>query len=73
MRSKGFDPREARKINDEDRMWYVELWAEYVKTHPDQEWSAEQKKVIDAQVQSGEHVKLTPKEYLEIKGEICKR
>lgn len=62
--------KEAKKINDQDRMWYVEYWANYVRTHPDKVWSKQQKIVIDSQIHNAQQCKLTPKEYLKIKGEI---
>ena len=38
------------KDNKEDRMNFVEYWVEYVKTHPDKDWSESQNKVIDSQL-----------------------
>ena len=57
------------KDNNEDRMNFVEYWAEYVRTHPDKEWSRQQNVIINSQLQSARSVKLTPKEYLKVKGE----
>jgi len=37
------------KSNQEDRMNFVVYWANYVKTHPDKEWSKQQNIVIDSQ------------------------
>jgi len=34
--------------NKEDRMNFVEFWANYVKTHPDEVWSRQQKMIIDS-------------------------
>lgn len=59
--------------NREDRMNFVEYWVEYVRTHPDEVWSKQQKILIDSQIKNARHYKLTPKQYLEIKGEICTR
>ena len=36
--------------NKEERMRFVELWAEYVRTHSDMEWSRQQKVVVDSQL-----------------------
>ena len=36
--------------NKEERMEFVELWAEYVRTHSDREWSRQQKIVVDSQL-----------------------
>lgn len=45
---KWFDKAKNRK----ERMKFVELWAEYVRTHPDREWSRQQKIVVDSQLKS---------------------
>ena len=58
------------KDNREDRMNFVEYWADYVRTHPDKDWSRQQKILIDSQIKNARQLKLTPKEYLEIKGEL---
>ena len=34
------------------RMKFVEDWAEFVRTHPDKEWSSQQKVVVDSQLES---------------------
>jgi hypothetical protein len=41
-----------RKRNNKERIKFVELWAEYVRTHPDKEWSRQQKIVVDSQLRS---------------------
>lgn len=57
------------KNNREDRMNFVEYWAEYVRTHPDKDWSRQQKVLIDSQIKNARELKpLSVKEYLEIKG-----
>ena len=61
------------KDNREERMNFVEYWAEYVRTHPSKEGSRQQNVIINSQIQSARSVKLTPRQYLEIKGEICRR
>ncbi|MBI3036620.1 hypothetical protein HYY73_02595 [Candidatus Woesearchaeota archaeon] len=61
------------KDNTEDRLNFVEYWADYVRTHPSKDWSRQQKVIIDSQIQSARAAKLTPKQYLEIKGEVCRR
>lgn len=42
--------REQQRENIAERREFVKHWAEYVRTHPDEEWSAQQNKVIDSQV-----------------------
>jgi len=46
--NKWFDKARNRK----ERMKFVELWAEYVRTHSDREWSKQQKIVVDSQLKS---------------------
>lgn len=59
----------AGKNNKEDRMNFVEYWANYIRTHPDKVWSKQQKIIIDSQIQNARHYKLSAGEYLKIKGE----
>ena len=70
MKKQKFNAEELRRINNEDRMWFVEYWANYVRTHPDKEWSRQQNVLINSLMQNAKNSKLTPKEYLRIKGEI---
>ena len=37
------------KTNQEDRMNFIKFWAEYVRTHSDEDWSEQQNIVIDSQ------------------------
>ena len=52
---------------NQERMKFVELWAEYVKTHTNKEWGEQQKLLIDSQIKNAKNFKITPKDYLEIK------
>lgn len=70
MKKEKFDAEEFRKTNNEDRMWFVEYWANYVRTHPDKEWSRQQNVLINSLMQNAKNSKLTPKEYLGINGEM---
>ena len=38
---------EDKKKNFEDRLKFIDMWVDYIKKHPDQKWSAEQKVLID--------------------------
>lgn len=58
---------EIRTLNDQDRMWFVERWANYVKTHSDKEWSEQQNVIINSQLQSAQAAPLTREQYLRIK------
>jgi hypothetical protein len=35
---------------DKERMKFVDLWADYVRTHSDKEWSRQQKVIVDSQL-----------------------
>ncbi len=39
-----------RDKNNEDRMWFVEYWVNYMKTHDD--WSRQQNRLINAQLKT---------------------
>ena len=68
-----FSPAEFRRLNDADRMWFVEYWADYVRTHAAKDWSRQQNVIINSQIQSARSARLTPRQYLKIKGEVCRR
>lgn len=38
------------KNNQESRMNFVDYWAEYVRTHPDRDWSRQQNILINSQI-----------------------
>jgi hypothetical protein len=42
---------EPGKDNKEDRMNFVEFWAKYIQTHSDEEWSRQQNRLINSQLQ----------------------
>ena len=50
------------KDNREERMNFVKYWAEYVRTHSDIEWSRQQKKLINSQLQSAKANKISKEE-----------
>ena len=39
---------EKKEKNKEQRREFVKFWAEYVKNHPDEEWSKQQNLIIDS-------------------------
>ena len=55
------------KTNTEERMHFVAYWAEYVRTHDDQDWSKQQQVLIDSQLANARQFPLTKKQYLAIK------
>jgi len=69
MKKTRFNPEEIRRLNNEDRMWFVKYWANYVKTHSDKVWSRQQNVLINSMFRNAQNSKLTRKEYLRIKGE----
>ena len=55
------------EAENEERRKFVSLWAEYVRTHTDREWSEQQRLLIDSQIQSARAYPLTKEQYLEMK------
>ena len=43
---------EDHRRNTEQRRAMIKRWAEYVRTHDDKEWSRQQNRLIDSQLQS---------------------
>lgn len=41
---------EEKERNFKERLDFVRFWAEYVKTHSDEEWSEQQNMLIDSQI-----------------------
>lgn len=58
---------ELIRENDRSRRAFVEEWADYVRTHDDEEWSRQQNRLIDSQLQAARNVDRSPEEYLERK------
>lgn len=44
-----------KKKNFKERIWFIKYWANFIKTHPDNEWSKGQAVLIDSQIQSAKH------------------
>ena len=42
------------KTNEEDRINFVKYWANYIRTHPDEEWSKQQNMLINSQLKNKE-------------------
>ena len=57
------------KDNQESRINFVTYWANYLKTHSDNDWGRQQKKLINSMLQSAKANKMTPEQYLRMKGE----
>ncbi len=46
------DLKELKKFksqNAKERLEFIDLWVEYIKKHKDEEWSEQQKTLIDSQ------------------------
>lgn len=52
----------SAKRRDPERAAFVQRWAAYVRDHPDQQWSVQQRVLIDSQL-AGANV-LTKEQYL---------
>jgi hypothetical protein len=50
--------------NQEERNKFIEFWAEYVRTHDDQDWSSQQNVIINSCLKTD----MTKEEFLEMKG-----
>ncbi len=61
------------ELNKMDRIWFIKKWVDYMKTHSDKEWSRQQNLLINSIMQNARYFKISPKRYLEIRGEICNR
>jgi hypothetical protein len=54
-----FETREeSRRRNTKERREFIKQWAEYVRTHDDEEWAAQQHEIIDSQLESANEVAL---------------
>jgi len=55
------------KDNKQERMNFVEYWAEFVKNNPDKVWSKQQNLLINSQIKNAQNFKISRKDYLEMK------
>jgi len=44
-----------RADNEKERLRQIRQWAQFVRTHPDDEWGRQVNKLIDAQIASARH------------------
>ncbi len=61
--------QEFLKKNREERLKFVDFWASYVRTHPDRDWSSQQRVIIDSQIQGARGHGWTPEEFVHMKDE----
>lgn len=63
--------------NAEDRRAFVRRWAEYVKTHDDEEWARQQHKIVNSQLRSAKELAekgdTDPAEFFRRKDEIARK
>ncbi|WP_458209435.1 hypothetical protein [Haladaptatus sp. NG-SE-30] len=68
---------EMREKNAEERRAFIKQWANYVRTHDDEEWSRQQKKVVDSQLQSAKELaekgETSPAEFYRKKDKIARK
>lgn len=57
LNSQEFEGDQRR--NMEQRRAMIKRWAEYVRTHDDEEWSRQQNRLIDSQLQSANDLAAT--------------
>ncbi|WP_423746142.1 hypothetical protein V5735_17965 (plasmid) [Haladaptatus sp. SPP-AMP-3] len=61
----------------EERRTFIKQWAEYVRTHDDEEWSRQQKTVVDSQLQSARELaakgETDPAEFVRKRDEIARK
>lgn len=56
-----------KEKNQKERFEFIEKWADYVRTHSDEEWSRQQKILIDSQLQGAKKQIISLKDYLALK------
>ena len=42
--------KDDKKRNAKERLEFVKFWANYIKTHSDEEWSEQQNVIINSQI-----------------------
>ncbi len=53
---------------DNERIFFVEKWAEFVKANDDKKWSKIQAELIDSQIENAQEISLTKEQVKYIKG-----
>ena len=56
-----------REKNQKERFEFIEKWADYVRTHSDEDWSKQQKILIDSQIKNAKKQIIGLKDYLALK------
>ena len=63
-----FDKEKAIRMNKQDREWFIDYWAEYIRKHSDKEWSRQQAVLINSQLRNARK-SMTKEAYMNIKCE----
>ena len=58
------------RTNKEDRLNFIDYWADFVRNNSDKIWSEQQKKLIDSQIKNSRKFKMGKNQYLDIKEEL---
>lgn len=63
--------------NTEERHAFIRQWAEYVRTHEDEEWARQQHKIVNSQLQSAKELAkkgdTDPTEFFRKKDELARK
>ena len=54
------------KENQDERMRFIDIWAKYVRTHSDKDWSRQQNIIINSCLRS---ISMTKEQFFKMKGE----
>ena len=44
--------KKEKQRNFKERVWFIKYWANYIKTHSDEEWSIQQNALINSQLKN---------------------
>lgn len=47
---------DGRERNAEDRHEFIKQWAEYVRTHDDEEWARQQHEIVNSQLRAAKEL-----------------
>jgi hypothetical protein len=48
--------KRERQKNFKERLWFIKYWVNYIKTHSDEEWSEQQRVLIDSQIKGAREI-----------------
>lgn len=48
---------ESKALNQRQREEFIDFWVDYIKTHPDEEWSKQQNMLINSVIKSANSFK----------------